>query len=76
MIKKQLVLEAKISLGLTICYLVLWFVFGYGLSLEKGLFSLPLWFEFSCIYLPILFIIACILAVKMYFKNINLTDNF
>ncbi len=70
--EKQLFLEAKISLILTFSYLFLWAFFGYGLSREEGFLSLPLWFEFSCIYLPVAFIFVLMMCVRKYFKNINL----
>ncbi len=72
--QSQLFLEAKISILLTTLYLILWAIFGYGLDMQRGFLSLPLWFEFSCIYLPITFIIILIICIKKYFKNINLTN--
>ncbi|HGJ5863299.1 DUF997 family protein, partial [Arsenophonus nasoniae] len=36
--------------------------------------GMPLWFELSCLYLPLIFILLCILMVKFIFKQMSLED--
>ncbi len=69
---KQASKEAKLSLLLTIIYLIAWIFTAYFGSDEKGLLGLPLWFELSCILVPFVFIILCWIVVRVQFKNIPL----
>lgn len=64
--------EAKISLLLTVCYLVIWIIAAYSLGNEAGFLGLPRWFEASCLFLPIAFIIVCWLVVKLKFVDVPL----
>ncbi|RKS87009.1 putative membrane protein YhdT [Orbus hercynius] len=64
--------EAKLSLYITVCYLICWSFFAYFSYDEIGIFGLPLWFELSCIFAPISFIIVCSIVVKYLFKDISL----
>ncbi|WP_392566884.1 DUF997 family protein [Utexia brackfieldae] len=64
--------EAKLSLILTLIYLTAWLVSAYLLGNTSGLFGLPLWFEVSCLFLPIGFILLCWLVVKYKFINMLL----
>ncbi len=72
---KQATNEALWAFGLTILYMVGWCVFAYGLPNTKGFFDFPLWFEFSCFYLPILFTAIIYICIKFVFCDIDLEDN-
>ncbi|ABX85787.1 hypothetical protein YPPY66_4490 [Yersinia pestis PY-66] len=37
--------------------------------------GLPAWFEAACIALPLLFIVLCILMVRLIFRDIPLEDD-
>ena len=69
---KQANKEAKLSLLLTIIYLLGWIVCAYGAGDRTGFLGLPLWFELSCIMVPVGFILLCWVVVKFHFKNISL----
>lgn len=64
--------EAKLSLLLTIIYLLAWVLSAYLGSDKLGLLRLPLWFELSCILVPIGFILLCWVVVKFQFQDIPL----
>ncbi|WP_373416712.1 DUF997 family protein [Vibrio parahaemolyticus] len=44
-------------------------------SNTMGVTGLPLWFEWSCLILPVIFILLCIMMVKLIFKDISLEEN-
>ena len=44
------------ALGLTFFYMSIWWCAGYALSSEPGFLGLPMWFEWSCLYLPVGFV--------------------
>lgn len=69
---KQASKEAKLSFLLTIIYLVAWIFSAYFGCNEIGLLGLPLWFELSCILIPIGFILLCWIVVKIQFHDIPL----
>ncbi|SCB88649.1 YhdT family protein [Gilliamella intestini] len=69
---KQANKEAKLSLLLTFIYLLGWVICAYCISDKIGFLGLPLWFELSCIIVPLGFILLCWLVVKFQFKNISL----
>ncbi|MCX8657029.1 DUF997 family protein [Gilliamella sp. B2894] len=69
---KQANKEAKLSLLLTILYLIGWMVCAYCVSDSIGFLGLPLWFELSCMMVPLGFILLCWIIVKFLFKNISL----
>ncbi|OCG28609.1 hypothetical protein A9G11_10305 [Gilliamella sp. wkB108] len=69
---KQANKEAIISLLLTIIYFIAWVISGYYVSDKIGFLGLPLWFELSCIMVPVGFILLCWAIVKFQFKNISL----
>lgn len=71
----QLNREAKWSLYLTVIYLAGWVIFAYFLPNSTGLLGFPLWFEMSCIVLPILFILISMVALKTVYKEIDLDTN-
>lgn len=72
---KQANKEAKLSLLLTFLYLLGWVICAYCISDKIGFLGLPLWFELSCIMVPLGFILLCWLVVKFQFKNISLEQN-
>lgn len=69
---KQANKEAKLSLLLTFIYLIGWIVCAYFVGDSTGLLGFPLWFELSCIMVPLGFILLCWIIVKFQFKNIPL----
>ncbi|OCG22518.1 YhdT family protein [Gilliamella apicola] len=69
---KQANKEAKLSLLLTFIYLLGWIFCAYYVNDKLGFLGLPLWFELSCIMVPLGFILLCCLVVKFQFRNISL----
>ncbi len=67
--------EARWALFLTLAYLIGWLITAYLPDSTQGITGLPLWFEWSCLILPILFIILCILMIKLVFKDMSLEDS-
>lgn len=67
--------EARWALFLTLAYLIGWLVTAYLPDSTQGITGLPLWFEWSCLILPILFIILCTLMIKLVFKDMSLEDS-
>ncbi|WP_066803291.1 YhdT family protein [Moraxella oblonga] len=72
---RQLNREAKWSLYLTFIYLAGWVIFAYFLPNGTGLLGFPLWFEMSCIVLPILFILMSMATLKTVYKEIDLNTH-
>lgn len=66
--------EARLSLYITIIYLIFWITFAYFWGDAPGILGFPIWFELSCILTPIGFLLICYLVVKWQFSNIPL-DN-
>lgn len=64
--------EAKWVLALTIFYLIGWCIFAYFTPRISGPMGFPLWFELSCIYLPVLFIVIIHWVIKIVFVDIEL----
>ncbi|MGC7560362.1 YhdT family protein [Pasteurella sp. PK-2025] len=69
---KQATKEALWAFGLTILYMVGWCICAYGLPNTKGFLDFPLWFEFSCLYLPLLFTFIVYVCIKCVFRDIDL----
>ena len=69
---KQANKEAKLSLLLTLIYFAAWIISAYTVKDQTGFIGLPLWFELSCIMVPLGFILLCYIVVKKQFKNIPL----
>jgi len=67
--------EAKLSLYITLFYLICWVLSAYFLGDTPGMLGFPAWFEISCVLTPIGFIFICYLAVKYRFKNISLESD-
>lgn len=69
---KQANKEALLSLCLTLFYIIVWVLCAYYGGNSVGVIGLPLWFELSCLFAPIAFILCCYLIVKFTFKHISL----
>ncbi|WMI82145.1 YhdT family protein [Anaerotignum sp. MB30-C6] len=74
----QMKKEALISLGLYVAFFLWWYFTGYGLAGDtKGytyIMGLPLWFFLSCVVGYILFCVAVIVVVKVFFKDFSLDE--
>lgn len=71
---KQANREALWALGLTLFYLLGWCISAY-FPKGTGLLGFPLWFELSCLYFPLLFVLLTAWVVKVFFKNIDLDQS-
>lgn len=71
----QLNREAKWSLYLTLVYLVGWVVCAYFVPTGVGVFGFPLWFELSCVFLPILFVVVSLAVLKLIYKEVDLDSD-
>lgn len=71
----QLNREAKWSLYLTLVYLAGWVIGAYFAPDGQGLFGFPLWFELSCVFLPILFIVVSLAVLKLIYKEVDLDSD-
>lgn len=69
---QQLAKEARWAILLTLVYILGWVGFAYFSPQGRGLFGFPIWFELSCLFLPVLFTLMAILMVKKVYKNIDL----
>ena len=69
---KQATKEARWALGLAILYMIGGGVCAYLPKGSPGPIGFPLWFELSCIYLPILFVVIGYWIVKIVFLDIPL----
>ena len=69
---RQAAKEARWALWLTILYVIGWCVCAYLPKESAGPLGFPLWFELSCIYLPILFMVMAYWTVKILFQDIEL----
>ncbi|UKY38387.1 YhdT family protein [Pantoea dispersa] len=67
--------EARWSLYLTLAYLAVWGVSAWLGGTQSGFTGLPRWFEFSCVFAPLLFIGLCWLMVRMVFRDMSLEDH-
>ena len=67
--------EARWAFGLTLAYLAGWIITAYLPGNLPGMSGLPAWFEAACIALPLLFIVLCILMVRLIFRDIPLEDD-
>lgn len=70
-ILSQLNKEAKWSLYVTLLYVLAWLGFGY-LPEGVGVLGFPLWFELSCLLLPVGFVVGSIYILKTVYKPIDL----
>lgn len=72
---QQLTTEARWAVLLTLIYLLGWLGFAYFSPQGRGIFGFPIWFELSCIFLPVLFSLVATIVVKKVYKNIDLEVN-
>lgn len=72
---KQAEKEAKLACSLTIVYLLMWVATAYLLGSAPGILGLPRWFEASCLFLPVAFILICWLVVTYQFQDMPLTPS-
>ena len=75
--RKQINKEVIITIILYLIYFVLWYFWGYideniSPSEYKFIFGLPRWFFYSCVVGLFLINILVFLAVKFFFKDIDL----
>lgn len=70
----QLNREAKWSIYLTLLYMAGWVIFAYFMPTRIGVLGLPLWFELSCVFLPLIFILMSMAVLKTVYKEVDL-DN-
>lgn len=66
--------EARWSFGLTLAYLAVWGLCAWLGGEETGVTGLPHWFELSCIFAPLLFIVLCWLMVRLVFRDMPLEE--
>ncbi|OOF38817.1 hypothetical protein BKK47_08310 [Rodentibacter mrazii] len=69
---KQAAKEARWALGLTFFYVIGWCLCAYLPKNTLGPIGFPLWFELSCIYLPILFIVVGYWLIRIIYQDISL----
>lgn len=69
---RQLNTEAKWSIYLTLLYMAGWVIFGYFVPNRTGILGFPLWFELSCLLLPIIFILISMAVLKLVYQDIDL----
>lgn len=69
---RQAAREARWALGLSILYVIGWCVCAYLPKGSAGPLGFPLWFELSCIYLPILFIVLAYWVIRIIYQDISL----
>ncbi|WP_301099590.1 DUF997 family protein [Otariodibacter sp.] len=72
--QQQIKREVRWALWLTFIYLIGWIGFAYFSPTGRGLLGFPIWFEFSCIYLSILFVLLTIIVIRTVYKDIDLED--
>ncbi|WP_352400167.1 YhdT family protein [Anaerotignum sp.] len=74
----QIKKEALISIALYVAFFLWWYFMGYGLAgnakEQAYIMGLPLWFFLSCVVGYILFCIAVIVVVKVFFKDFSLDE--
>ncbi|STZ55824.1 Predicted membrane protein [Moraxella lacunata] len=68
----QLNREAKWSIYLTLLYMAGWVIFAYFMPTGTGVLGLPLWFELSCVFLPLIFILISMAVLKVVYKEMDL----
>lgn len=73
--QKQLVREAQWALGLSILYLIAWISFAYFFPVKLGLLGFPIWFELSCIFLPLVFTLLVHIVIKVVYQDIDLEEH-
>lgn len=72
---QQAAKEAKIALFCTFAYLAGWCAFAYLPPNSAGPIGFPLWFELSCIYLPILFVVIAYWVIQIWYQDFDLDQH-
>ncbi|OOF70771.1 YhdT family protein [Rodentibacter caecimuris] len=72
---QQAAKEAYYALGLTLFYVIAWCISAYLVPDNKGILGFPIWFELSCLYLPLLFSLLVAVVIRLYFKEIDLHED-
>lgn len=72
---QQLKKEARWAVWLTLIYMGGWVGFAYFSPQGRGILGFPIWFELSCIFLPIIFTLIATIVIKKVYKNIDLEVN-
>ncbi len=75
-LSRQLNTEAKWSIYLTLLYMAGWVMFGYFMPNRTGVLGFPLWFELSCLFLPLVFILISMAVLKLVYQDIDLDGHF
>lgn len=76
---RQIRKEALISIALYLLFFIWWYATGYGLAGDDPaqysyIFGLPMWFFLSSVVGYVLFSVASIFVVKIFFKNFSLDE--
>ncbi|PKH25778.1 hypothetical protein CIG19_04430 [Enterobacterales bacterium CwR94] len=66
--------EARWSLALAVAYLAAWGLTAWLGGNTPGITGLPLWFEISCLWVPVLFIVLCAAMIRRVFRDMPLED--
>lgn len=69
---QQLIREARWAVWLAFLYLIGWVIFAYFSPAGWGLLGFPIWFELTCIVLPLSFTAIVYWMVKKVYQNIDL----
>lgn len=69
---KQAAKEARWTVMVSVLYVIGWCLCAYLPKATLGSMGFPLWFELSCIYLPILFIVVGYWVIKIVYQDISL----
>ncbi|ACL33533.1 DUF997 family protein [Glaesserella parasuis] len=71
-VSKQIDREVRWALYLTLFYVMGWVGFAYFSPAGRGFLGFPLWFELSCVYLPIVLTLLISAVVKWIYQDIDL----
>lgn len=72
--QQQLAREARWAWWLSLVYLAGWVILAYFTPATRGILGFPLWFELSCIFLPLGFTLLIVVVIKMVYRDVNLED--
>lgn len=67
--------EARWAFALTLVYLLGWVLTAYLPGNSPGITGLPRWFEFSCLWLPLFFILLCGLMIRAVYREVPLDES-
>lgn len=70
----QILKEVRWALWLTLIYLAGWIGFAYFSPSGRGIIGFPIWFELACLYFPLLFVLLCVIVIKVVYKDIPLEE--